>query len=135
MWSGGEPPATALNTMRRHVSYLRQMLGSRDVIVARPPGYLLDPVRVDTDVAAAKRLIEQGIQLADRVRERQLRDALALWRGRPLADVDGPCACRKPRPDHATRRYSLIRQAWVPITILRGTNQIQRLVISRGLAG
>jgi DNA-binding SARP family transcriptional activator/pimeloyl-ACP methyl ester carboxylesterase len=86
---GGEPPATPLNTVQRHVSYLRQVLGSRDVIVARPPGYLLDPVRVGTDVAAAERLIEEGVQSAGRVREQRLRDALALWRGRPLADVDG----------------------------------------------
>jgi DNA-binding SARP family transcriptional activator/pimeloyl-ACP methyl ester carboxylesterase len=86
---GGEPPATPLSTVQRHVSYLRQVLGSRDVIVARPPGYLLDPARVDTDVAAAERLIEEGVRSAGRVREQRLREALALWRGRPLADVDG----------------------------------------------
>jgi DNA-binding SARP family transcriptional activator len=91
---GGEPPATPLNTVQRHVSYLRQVLGSRDVIVARPPGYLLDPVRAGTDVAAAERLIEEGGQAVGRVREQRLRDALALWRGRPLADVDGlPWRC------------------------------------------
>jgi DNA-binding SARP family transcriptional activator len=84
---GGEPPATPLNTVQRHVSYLRQVLGSRDVIVARPPGYLLDPTQVGTDVAAAEQLIGQGVQAVGRIREQRLRDALALWRGRPLADV------------------------------------------------
>ena len=86
---GDEPPATPLNTLQSHVSHLRQVLGSRDAIVARPPGYLLDPSRVDTDVAAAERLIRQGVKAAYRAREQQLRDALALWRGRPLSDVDG----------------------------------------------
>src|SRR6266581_5612518 len=43
---GDEPPATPLNTLQRHVSHLRQVLGSRDAIVARPPGYLLDPGQV-----------------------------------------------------------------------------------------
>ncbi len=85
---GDEPPATSLNTLQRHVSHLRQVLGSRDAITARPPGYFLDPGRVDTDVAAAERLIRQGVQAADRAREQQLRDALALWRGRPLSGVD-----------------------------------------------
>jgi DNA-binding SARP family transcriptional activator len=88
LW-GDEPPATPLNTLQSHVSHLRQVLGSRDAIVARPPGYLLDPHRVDTDVAAAERLIRQGAKAADRPREQQLREALALWRGRALSDIDG----------------------------------------------
>ena len=85
---GGDPPATPRSTMQRHVSYLRQVLGGRDVIVARSPGYLLDPVRAGTDVAAAERLIEESAQAAGHIREQRLRDALALWQGRPLADVD-----------------------------------------------
>jgi DNA-binding SARP family transcriptional activator len=88
VWDGN-PPATSLNTQQRHVSHLRQVLGSRDAIVARPPGYLLNPGRTDTDVAVAERLIREGAQVADRAHERQLRDALALWRGRPLSDVAG----------------------------------------------
>ena len=86
---GDEPPATPLNTLQRHISHLRQVLGSRDAIVARPPGYLLDPGRVDTDVAAAERLVRQGVKPACHARAQQLRDALALWRGRPLSDVAG----------------------------------------------
>src|SRR5262249_1403734 len=88
VWAGA-PPATPLNTVQRHVSYLRRVLGSRDAIVARPPGYLLDPGRVDTDVVAAERLMGEGFQATGRAREHRLRDALALWGGRPLADVDG----------------------------------------------
>src|SRR5690242_3801197 len=86
---GDAPPATSLNTLQRHISYLRQVLGSRDAIVARPPGYWLDQGQVDTDVAAAERLIQQGGQVAGQARKQQLRDALALWRGQPLSGLDG----------------------------------------------
>jgi DNA-binding SARP family transcriptional activator len=85
---GDAPPATARNTLQRHISHLRGILGNRAAIVTRPPGYLLDPGQVDTDVAAAERLVLEGAEVADRAHERQLRDALALWRGRALAEVD-----------------------------------------------
>ncbi|MGC4771388.1 AfsR/SARP family transcriptional regulator [Micromonospora sp. DT44] len=38
---GESPPATAGNTLQRHVSYLRGVLGEPGSIVARRPGYLL----------------------------------------------------------------------------------------------
>jgi DNA-binding SARP family transcriptional activator len=88
VWAG-DPPATPLNTVQRHVSHLRGVLGSRDAIVAHPPGYRLNTVQVETDVAAAERLIRQGAQVSDHAHARQLREALALWRGQPLADVAG----------------------------------------------
>ncbi|WP_432992234.1 BTAD domain-containing putative transcriptional regulator [Dactylosporangium sp. CA-233914] len=87
---GDDPPATALNTLQRHVSYLREVLG-RDAIRARPPGYALELDGADaTDAIHAERLIQQA-DGADGPRERVrlLHDALALWRGRPLDDVVG----------------------------------------------
>ena len=86
---GDAPPATPLNTLQRHISYLRQVLGSRDAIVARPPGYCLGQGQVDTDVAAAERLIQRSGQVAGQARKQQLCDALALWRGQPLSGLDG----------------------------------------------
>src|ERR1700753_539124 len=67
---GGDPPATPLNTVQRHVSYLRQVLGSRDAIVAVPPGSRLHPGHADTDVAAAEWLIEEGVKGSSPVHER-----------------------------------------------------------------
>lgn len=84
---GGAPPATPLNTLQRHISYLRQVLGSRDAIVACPPGYWLDQGRADTDVAVAERLIQPTAQVTGQARKQQLRDALALWRGQPLSGL------------------------------------------------
>ena len=87
---GETAPLTALNTLQHHVSHLRAMLGGKAAILARPPGYLLDLGEDGTDVQLAERLLRQGTQSADpRQRAQELRQALALWRGRPLVDVAG----------------------------------------------
>src|SRR5690242_13857227 len=52
VWDG-RPPATALNTMQGHISYLRGVLGSRDAIVARPQGYQLNLGSDGTDLQLA----------------------------------------------------------------------------------
>src|SRR5262249_34826811 len=89
VWGRAAPP-TAAATLQNHVSYLRQVLGSKGAIRAQPPGYLLDPGPDGTDVQAAERLLREGRKSADPVEgARRLRAALALWRGRPLADVAG----------------------------------------------
>src|SRR5215472_7478821 len=85
---GEDAPPTAANTLQSHVSYLRGVLGTRGAIQARPPGYVLHLPGDGTDVRVAERLLEQGGCSADPADAvRQLQDALALWRGRPLADV------------------------------------------------
>jgi DNA-binding SARP family transcriptional activator len=89
VWGDAAPP-TAVNSLHTHVSYLRGVLGSKTAILARPPGYVLQLPGDGTDVQLAERLLEQGTQSADPAGAvRHLRDALALWRGRPLAGVAG----------------------------------------------
>jgi len=86
---GDAPPPTAVNTVQRHMSYLRGMLGARASIAFRRPGYVLD-LGEATDVAAAQRLIERGRDSADPGEgARSLRSALDLWRDRALIDVTG----------------------------------------------
>ncbi len=83
-----EAPTTALNTLQRQVSYLRDLLGAKDTIVARAPGYRLDLGDEATDVLTAERLIRAAKAAMDPIRTvEHLRAALALWRGRPLAEV------------------------------------------------
>ncbi|QYC44230.1 Regulatory protein AfsR [Nonomuraea coxensis DSM 45129] len=85
---GGSAPATAVNTLQSHISYLRRLLGVRTSIVTRATGYALDAGAFTTDVLAAERLVEQARQAADPAgRAARLREALALWRGRPLDDL------------------------------------------------
>jgi DNA-binding SARP family transcriptional activator len=87
---GASAPLTVVNALQTHISYLRGVLGSRDAILTRPPGYLLNLGGDGTDARAAERLLTQGRQAADPARgAKDLHEALALWRGRPLADVTG----------------------------------------------
>jgi DNA-binding SARP family transcriptional activator/Flp pilus assembly protein TadD len=89
VWGESAPP-TVMNSLQTHISYLRGVLGSKAAILARPPGYQLNLGGDGTDARAAERLLRQGRQAADPAQgARDLRGALALWRGRPLADVTG----------------------------------------------
>src|SRR5207248_3531928 len=77
LW-GAQPPRTALNTIQYYVSQLRKLLGA-DRIVTRPPGYLIRVEPGELDLERFERLVEEG-------GAEGLRQALALWRGAPLAD-------------------------------------------------
>ncbi|WP_327001863.1 tetratricopeptide repeat protein [Dactylosporangium sp. NBC_01737] len=85
-----DAPPTGLNTLQSHVSQLRHALGDRAAIVARAPGYVLDLGAEGTDVGRAERLARRAARASDpAVSAAHLREALALWRGQPLADVAG----------------------------------------------
>jgi DNA-binding SARP family transcriptional activator len=84
---GSATPSTPRNTLQSHVSYLRGVLGSKTAIRTKPPGYLLD-LDGGTDVQRAEQLLRCARQAADPAEGvPQLRAALGLWRGRPLADL------------------------------------------------
>lgn len=83
----GPDAAARLNTLQSHVSYLRRVLG-RAAIAAQPPGYRLSLADDATDLMAAECLIERAAKDADLADSAAaFRAALALWRGRPLADL------------------------------------------------
>ena len=91
LWPGCAP-ATAVNTLQRHLSSLRGLLTGVATISARPPGYVLSPVPTTmadaTDVRAAERLIAKSRQSLDPIEQAALlRGALALWRGDALGGV------------------------------------------------
>jgi DNA-binding SARP family transcriptional activator/streptogramin lyase len=89
LW-GERPPATAAKVLQTYIFQLRRALGA-GLIATRPPGYLLaiDEGSVDAGrfrhmAARAGRLVTMGQpEQADPL----YREALALWRGPPLADV------------------------------------------------
>src|SRR5262249_47978177 len=75
-------PATVMNSLQTHISYLRGVLGSREAIVARPPGYLLNLGGDGTDARAAERLLRQGEQAGGPGQGgRGVGGGVALWRG------------------------------------------------------
>lgn len=93
LW-GEDLPANAANALQGRISRLRRALAGAGVpgavLVTRRPGYLLDidPDRVDAHRFV--RLIGEARQLADRGSPEpavgRYEQALALWRGEPLAE-------------------------------------------------
>src|SRR5690242_8437892 len=56
VWAGSA--GGTLNTLQRHISYLRDALGDKSSILSSPPGYRLNLGTDPTDVVVAERLIE-----------------------------------------------------------------------------
>jgi DNA-binding SARP family transcriptional activator/ABC-type branched-subunit amino acid transport system substrate-binding protein/streptogramin lyase len=89
-WLWGErPPASAVKTVQVYISNLRKALGD-GLLVTRGRGYALavEAGQLDLDrfgalVASGSRALQAGDA---NVAGRRLREALALWRGPPLAD-------------------------------------------------
>lgn len=114
LW-GQDPPASAAKALQVHISRLRRALengrgtGDRS-LMTQPAGYLLRtrPGELDLDrfedaVSAAASALAAG----DPSRAaRQLNDALALWRGEPLADL-----AYEPFADSAVARLQALRLA------------------------
>jgi DNA-binding SARP family transcriptional activator len=84
LW-GERPPPTANSSLQNLVSQLRKTLG-RDVIVTRPPGYVLQVDAAQVDLRRFEQMLAEARELAPAPRAALLRDALALWRGPPLAE-------------------------------------------------
>jgi predicted ATPase/DNA-binding SARP family transcriptional activator len=89
LW-GERPPPTATKVVQTYVSQLRKALGP-ELIVTRPPGYLLRVEDEALDAERFRRLTSEGRAHAtngEQARAGEVyREALALWRGPPLADV------------------------------------------------
>ncbi|MEA2009590.1 MAG: BTAD domain-containing putative transcriptional regulator, partial [Actinomycetota bacterium] len=78
----------ARRSIQTYVSNLRGELG--EIIEATGSGYILNAVRSDVDSLVFEDALSEASGLDDPERaSRALRDALALWRGHPYADVDG----------------------------------------------
>jgi DNA-binding SARP family transcriptional activator len=88
LW-GERGPASAAKLVQLHVSHLRRLLdGNGAQIVTRGRGYELRLGDGEVDAVRFERLLEQA----------RPREALALWRGEPLADLaDEPFAAAEIR--------------------------------------
>jgi DNA-binding SARP family transcriptional activator/tetratricopeptide (TPR) repeat protein len=80
LW-GEDPPETAVTTVQVYVSRLRKVLGPK-TLVTRTPGYLLHVAPGCLDLDQFERLRAAG----------RPGQALALWRGPPLAEFTEPFA-------------------------------------------
>jgi len=93
LW-GHAPPPSAPATVRNYVKRLRRTLGDGDQarIVTRPPGYVIRVDPGELDAARFEALLD-GARTAARggsleAAAGRAREALGLWRGEPLADVE-----------------------------------------------
>jgi DNA-binding SARP family transcriptional activator len=85
LW-GEKAPANALGALQTHVSRLRKELGP-DVVGTRAWGYVLRVEPGSLDLDRFEQLSFDAESLPAVQRAGKLREALALWRGSPLADL------------------------------------------------
>ena len=90
LW-GERPPDSAVKSVQVYVSRLRKLLPSR-ALETRARGYVLDVARDQVDLLRFERLVAEARRAEPADASRLLRDALALWRGPPLAEFDEPFA-------------------------------------------
>ncbi|MEV0125753.1 AfsR/SARP family transcriptional regulator [Streptomyces sp. NPDC050703] len=106
LW-GTEPPRSARATLQTYILQLRELIGEalareaperpggrtgKDVLVTSPGGYRLETGGGTRDFGEFERLSNEGYRAMDNEdytgAARALRDALALWQGPALADVN-----------------------------------------------
>jgi DNA-binding SARP family transcriptional activator len=86
LW-GERAPASATGSLQNTVSALRKALG-RDIVVTQAPGYRLALEPESVDAHRFERLLAAARTSDDANRTALLHEALALWRGPALADLD-----------------------------------------------
>jgi branched-chain amino acid transport system substrate-binding protein len=99
LW-GDAPPDDAAMALQAHVSRLRKALPEGpDLLATQSPGYILRIAPGQLDLGRFEELVAEGRRAQDsgdaaRAAE-LLRSALALWRGRPLADLEDEAFARE----------------------------------------
>jgi DNA-binding SARP family transcriptional activator/ABC-type transport system substrate-binding protein len=84
LW-GDDRPETAAKALQGYVSQLRKTLGA-DALVTRSGGYMLKLAPGQRDVDRFEQLVDDAREAEPWEAAEKLREALALWRGPPLAD-------------------------------------------------
>ncbi|MEU0881952.1 BTAD domain-containing putative transcriptional regulator [Lentzea sp. NPDC005914] len=123
---GSEPPSDAANALQGQVSRLRRALGNASLIEFHPAGYRLVLAASHVDAHRFASLATEGQQALEhgdpQGAESLLSEALQLWRGPALADVDAP--------DHTTRleqQRSAATSALIAARIRLGKADVQEI--------
>jgi DNA-binding SARP family transcriptional activator len=85
LWPG-EPPQSGVTALQVRVSQLRKALGGAPFLETRAPGYLLRVAPDGLDLHRFERLTREAHGAEPARAAALLREALALWRGPPLAE-------------------------------------------------
>lgn len=94
---GDERPTSAVTQIHGHVSHLRKLLGTGESLLeTRAPGYVIRPTANQLDLNRFEHRAQEAAAAEARgdleVAATHLEDALGLWRGGALADLDQPFA-------------------------------------------
>ena len=106
---GEEPPPTARRSIQAYVSRLRKTLGD-DRIVSVEPGYRIrvDEGELDADRFEALTLLARSIGAVDpRKALDAIHEALSLWRGPALADLQGGGISTRAHPYDEERKTAI----------------------------
>ena len=133
---GDRVPAHPANALQQLAGRLRRVLsesGLGDHIVTSGSGYRLDVPREDTDVGLVDRLRRRADEAARRddltAELTALGEALKLWRGLPLADVDSEALRWQHLPGLTERRVQLEeRRTDVALALHREADVIEALL-------
>jgi DNA-binding SARP family transcriptional activator len=85
LW-GASPPFTSAKSIQVYVSRLRKAIGDNR-LVTRAPGYVLYVDPAELDLLRFEQLVAEARRASPESASVKLHDALALWRGEPLADL------------------------------------------------
>ncbi len=113
MW-GSDPPASARGTLRNYVKELRKALGGSgdSRLVTVPGGYQIRVTAAELDISKFDALRASAMKSAGigawHQASAQLRAALSLWRGEPLADVPSEWLALREVPRLAEMRMEAI---------------------------
>jgi len=99
LW-GEEPPSNPANALHQQLTRLRKILGARGsgLLVTKRPGYALAVGPEQVDSLRFERLVTQARNLSETdpsAASAQLRDALGLWRGPLLSDLEDDAVIRQ----------------------------------------
>lgn len=139
LWSGS-PPRGAQGTLRVYLSRLRAAIGG-DVLVARPPGYVLDIDPELVDARRFERLHREGCGALARgaagLAAHRLTAALAMWHGAAFADVrDGGVVANEALRLDELRQVALEDRIDADLSLGRHTSlvpELERLVAEEPL--
>jgi DNA-binding SARP family transcriptional activator/tetratricopeptide (TPR) repeat protein len=120
---GASPPRAARKNLHVGVYQLRGRLGGRSRIVRHPHGYELVVAAGELDAVVFEDLADRGraaIAAGRTSPGRQLlAQALQLWRGSVLADIDGVAALREPMA-RLTERQLQVREERISADVAMG---------------
>jgi DNA-binding SARP family transcriptional activator len=129
LW-GDDPPAAAANALQYHVSQLRKTLGDGAAVVTQEPGYMIRLAPEQLDLLRFEQLVTEAEGSEPDRASHLLGEALALWRGEPLAELaDDVLSQGEVRRLEAARLAALERRVDADLSLGRHAQLVPELEV------